>query len=350
LPTAVAIICGGQSPEHDISLMSAKNILNSIDKKKFSPQVIYIEKNGCWRYAGDNLDELTSQQLPELCIIPGHKNHCIAFKDDPNKKLLIDIAFPVLHGPLGEDGTIQGLFRLCGLPFVGSNVLGSAISMDKDVIKRLLRDAGIRVPKFLVFHQHEKDQINFTHIISQLTLPIFIKPTNAGSSIGITKVKTEIEFQSAIDEAFRYDEKIIIEEGINGREIECAVLGNENPSVALPGEIVPHHEFYTYTAKYFDANGASVIVPAELDKTTIHRFQEISLLVFKALCCSGMVRVDFFYTSDGTIYVNEINTIPGFTNISMYPKCWIASGISYTDLIEQLIMLGLKQRHYAMAI
>ena len=341
---AVAIICGGQSPEHEISLLSAKNVLRAIDKEKFTPHIIYINKEGQWKYAGENSDDLSARTLPSLCIIPGQKNP-IVFKEHPEKNLGIDIAFPILHGKLGEDGTIQGLFRICNLPFVGSDVLGCAISMDKDVIKRLLRDAGIEVPKFLIFHRPELNHIKYKDVISQLNLPVFVKPTNGGSSLGINKVKNETEFNHAIEEAFRYDDKIIIEECIQGREIECAVLGNENPKVALPGEIVPHHEFYTYTAKYFDDNGASVIVPATLDSETILRFQKLSIDVFKLLCCTGMVRVDFFYTDNGKIFVNEINTIPGFTNISMYPKCWIATDLSYMSLIEQLIMLGLEKHH-----
>jgi D-alanine-D-alanine ligase len=346
LRIAVAIVCGGQSPEHEVSLLSAKNVFNAIDKDKFDTQIIYITKDGEWKYAERNIEDLTKRHLPTLSITPGSKNP-ISSIDGPKQNISIDVVFPILHGQFGEDGTIQGLLKMCQLPFVGSDVLGSAISMDKDVVKRLLRDAGIPVPKFLVFQRKDKGQITFNHIAAQLKLPFFVKPTNAGSSIGINKVKEEATFQNAINEAFQYDEKIIIEEFIAGREIECAVLGNDSFEVALPGEIVPHHEFYTYTAKYLDKNGASVIVPAELNTTTIAQLQKTSIEVAKILCCAGMVRVDYFYTPDGKIIVNEINTIPGFTNSSMYPKCWTVTGLSYSSLIEKLLMLGLEKHRHA---
>jgi D-alanine-D-alanine ligase len=343
----VAIICGGQSPEHEISLMSAKNILNALDKNKFKIEIIYIDKKGHFRYANhhiNNLENLPSENLPELAIIPGYKNNSFAFKDNLTKTLNIDIAFPILHGQLGEDGTIQGLFKMCNIPFVGNDVLGSAISMDKDVLKRLLRDAGINIPKFLTFYRHQKHQINFEQIISELNLPFFMKPTNAGSSIGISKIKNKNDFELGLSNAFKYDEKIIIEEYIKGREIECAVLGDAEPIASITGEIIPHHEFYTYEAKYFDENGASVIVPAEMSLEEVKKFQEIAIKTFQVLCCSGLARVDFFYDENKNIFLNEINTIPGFTNISMYPKCFEASGISYSHLVEKLILLGLKKQ------
>ncbi len=337
----VGIICGGQSPEHEISLFSAKNIFNALDKQKFIPEIIYIDKKGNFRYAKDNMDILPSEDLPLINIMPGHGKKLFGFD--------LDIVFPVLHGLLGEDGTIQGLLKLCNMPFVGNDVLGSAVCMDKDVAKRLLKQAGIDVADFLVFEHfaHIKNHINFEDITAKLKLPFFVKPANTGSSIGIHKVKSKEDFKKALDDAFKYDNKIIIEEFIEGREIECAVLGDEEPLSSQPGEIIVHHEFhefYDYQAKYFDENGASVIVPAQLEKTEITRFQQMAVETFKILCCSGLARVDFFYATNGRIVVNEVNTMPGFTNISMYPQCWEAAGVSYPLLVEKLILLGLKKQ------
>jgi len=335
---SVGLIFGGQSPEHTISLMTAKNVLQAINREKFDPHLIYIDKKGYWFY----VKNMESDQREPLVIEPGNQKYSIQFKNDSNKSLNLDIVFPLLHGQLGEDGTIQGLFKMLNIPFVGNDVLGSAISMDKDVIKRLLKQANIRVPEFLVFHRHEK--IDFDKIVNTLKLPFFLKPCNAGSSIGVHKIKDEKEFEKALKEVFQLDEKIIIEEFIPGREIECAVLGNDTPVVSLPGEIIPHHEFYTYEAKYFDENGADVIVPAKLSQDQITQFQMLSLQIYKTLCAMGLARIDFFLTEDGKIWVNEINTIPGFTNISMYPKCFEKSGIPYGELIEKLIMFGLEKQ------
>lgn len=328
----VGLICGGQSPEHEISLFSVKNVEAAIDKNKFNSFTVHISKDGVWSYHNE-----------ELYLAPGAGKKCLRYKNHPEKYLELDIVFPILHGINGEDGTIQGLLELCGIPYVGSNVLGSAINMDKDVTKRLLRDAGIPVANFLVFYSHESDQLNYQDIISKIGAPFFVKPINAGSSRGVHKIKSETQFQEVLAEVFNYDEKIILEEYIAGREIECAVLGNTTLSVAIPGEIIPHHEFYTYTAKYFDENGATVEVPAKLAPTVVTEFQELSKRAFKALCCESYARVDFFLTPDGKIFLNEINTIPGFTNISMYPKCWEASGLRYSELIEKLIHLGLEK-------
>jgi D-alanine-D-alanine ligase len=340
----VALICGGQSSEHEISLMSARNIFNALDPEKFHPEIIYIDKKGNFRYAQNNMDILPAENLPLLACVPGQGKDTFIFKDNPQKSVSIDIVFPVLHGLLGEDGTLQGLFKLCNLPFVGNDVLSSAINMDKDVTKRLLKQANIDTAKCLVFHAHQQPQIHFEEVAQKLSLPFFVKPANTGSSIGIHKVKSEGDFNRAIETAFRHDEKILIEEFIAGREIECAVLGDELPVVSLPGEIITHHEFYTYEAKYFDKNGADVIIPADLEKTAVARFQQIALHAFNILCCSGLARVDFFYTPQGRILLNEINTLPGFTSTSMYPKCWEAAGISYGHLVEKLVLLGLKKR------
>ena len=329
----VGIICGGQSPEHDISLLSSKNILAAIDTEKFIPHLIYIQKNGIWVYDDQ-----------ELCLLPGHKHNFLVFKHNPEKTLPLDIVFPILHGPMGEDGTIQGLFEFCGIPYVGSGVLGSAINMDKDITKRLLTQAGINTADFLVFKKQDSHTINYNNIISVLKTPLFIKPTNTGSSIGVNKVNNKQDFDKAILEAFKYDSKIICESFIAGREIECAILGNNNPEVSIPGEIIAHEEFYTYQAKYFNEQGATVEVPAKISADASALFQQTALHAYKTLECRGFARVDGFLTPDGQVFINEINTLPGFTNISMYPKCWQASGVNYTDLISRLIVAGLENR------
>ena len=255
----------------------------------------------------------------------------------------VDVIFPVLHGPFGEDGTVQGLFKLANVPFVGASVLGSAVGMDKDVMKRLLRDAGIRTARFVVLERSASAETEFEDLQHQLGLPFFIKPANLGSSVGIHKVKDKEQFVRAVEDAFRYDSKILIEEFVPGREIECSVLGNEKPMASLPGEIIPRHEFYSYEAKYMDENGAFLEIPAKLPADIIKEVQDIAIKAFKALCCEGMARVDFFLRDNREVVVNEINTIPGFTKISMYPKLWEASGISYADLIDRLIQLALER-------
>jgi len=253
----------------------------------------------------------------------------------------VDVVFPILHGPLGEDGAVQGLLKLANVPFVGAGVLGSAVGMDKDVMKRLLRDAGIPVPKFLVFGRGQKP--DYAAVTKALGSPVFVKPANLGSSVGISKAKDAAGFDKAVALAFRYDTKVIVEENIQAREIECAVLGNEAPKASIAGEIIPTHEFYSYEAKYLDEDGARLEIPAKLDAATLQRVQALAVHTFKVLACEGMGRVDFFLTPDGQLYVNEINTIPGFTKISMYPKLWEASGIGYTQLISRLIELAMER-------
>jgi D-alanine-D-alanine ligase len=255
----------------------------------------------------------------------------------------VDVVFPVLHGPFGEDGTIQGLLKLANLPFVGAGVLGSAVGMDKDVMKRLLRDANIPIAKFLVFERREAGKIRPANVARVLGIPFFVKPANLGSSVGITKVSDRRQLGPAIKEALRYDNKILIEENIPGREIECSVLGNENPIASLPGEIITRHDFYSYDAKYVDQKGAQLVIPAELPKRTLKEVQAIAVKSFKVLGCEGMARVDFFLRDGREIFVNEINTIPGFTQISMYPKLWEASGLPYGKLIDRLIQLALER-------
>jgi D-alanine-D-alanine ligase len=343
----VAVLFGGRSAEHEISLISARNIVQAMDKAKYDIIGIAIDKEGRWFFdESSRLLKGTQRVVSQTgngsaALVPGAKKSPLIQISAKNILRSVDVVFPVLHGPFGEDGTVQGLLKLANLPFVGAGVLGSAIGMDKDVMKRLLRDARVPVAKFLVFERG--DRINFGAVKSTLGLPFFIKPANLGSSVGINKVAKETEFKHAVAEAFRFDKKILIEEGINGREIECSVLGNEHPVASLPGEILTRHNFYSYNAKYIDEQGAKLVIPAKLPGATIRNIQEMALQTFKVLCCEGMARVDFFVQNDGKVLVNEINTIPGFTKISMYPKLWEASGITYATLIDRLIHLAVER-------
>ena len=303
----IGVLFGGKSAEHEVSILSAKNVIKALDKNKYQIARIKINKNGKFN-----------------------------FKVIQN----LDVIFPVMHGPFGEDGSMQGLLKLAGVPFVGAGVLGSAVGMDKEVMKRLLRDAGIPIGKFIVKKSGEK--INFQEIKKVLGLPLFIKPANMGSSVGVSKARNEAEFKKATQEAFKYDSKILIEEFISGREIEGAVLGNDQPIASVPGEIIANQEFYSYNAKYID-EGSVAEIPAKIDKKTAKRIRELAVRTFKALNCEGMGRVDSFLTKSGKVYVNEINTIPGFTDISMYPKLWEASGIPQTKLLDILINLSLER-------
>ncbi len=348
----VAVLFGGRSAEHEVSLQSARSIIDALDRDKYDVLLIGINKEGQW-YLNDASRFLLKADNPKLvklnngagtsvALVPGQKNELIDLSDKkPAGK--IDVVFPVLHGPFGEDGTVQGLLKLANIPFVGSGVLGSAVGMDKDVMKRLLRDAGIPTAKFLVVHKHQLGKLRYGEVESLIGCPMFVKPANLGSSVGIRKVKSQAEFMPACQEAFAFDRKILIEEFVEGREIECSVLGNDDPVASLPGEIIPQHEFYSYEAKYIDEKGALLKIPAELPAETVERVKELAVASFKALCCEGMARVDMFLAPDGRIKVNEINTIPGFTKISMYPKLWEASGIPYKELIDRLIRLAIER-------
>jgi D-alanine-D-alanine ligase len=346
----VAILFGGRSAEHEISLISARNIVAAMDRSKYEILAIGIDKQGRWFYdEGARLlgDHEQNQVMPPrnahlAALLPG------AGKSTPIRLSgrglgSVDVVFPVLHGPFGEDGTVQGLLKLANVPFVGASVLGSAIGMDKDVMKRLLRDARVPIGRFQAYGRSTKDRINFTRLKKTLGQPLFVKPANLGSSIGISKVETRSELEAAVKKAFRFDNKILIEEFLEGREIECSVLGNDEPIASLPGEIVTGHDFYSYDAKYIDHQGARLEIPAKLPRAIVRTVQEIAITTYKTLCCEGMARVDFFVKTDGQVLVNEINTIPGFTQISMYPKMWEASGIPYPKLIDRLIQLALRR-------
>ncbi|MFQ5864489.1 MAG: D-alanine--D-alanine ligase [bacterium] len=349
----VGILFGGKSAEHEVSLQSAKNVVEAIDKNKYEVVLLGIDKQGRW-YLNEASRFLLNADNPKLISLnKANENVALVTGKSGKQRLVslsdnksfgpIDVVFPVLHGPFGEDGTIQGLLKLANVPFVGASVLGSAIGMDKDVMKRLLREAGIPMAGFLVFPRASSHEIDFEAVKSQLGVPMFIKPANLGSSVGIHKVSDQPHFDQAVQDAFQYDTKIIIEEAIAGREIECSVLGNENPIASVPGEIIPQHEFYSYEAKYIDEHGAILEIPAKLPEEIVKQVQELAIKAFKVLCCEGMARVDFFLRNDQEVLVNELNSIPGFTRISMYPKLWEVSGISYTQLIDRLIHLALER-------
>jgi D-alanine-D-alanine ligase len=278
-----------------------------------------------------------------MAVIPNSKDKQLVYVGGIKKEEPLDVVFPILHGPFGEDGTVQGLLKIMGVPFVGPSVLASAIGMDKEVAKRLWRDAGIPVAKFLVFYSYEEHKISFSKVKRELGLPLFVKPSNLGSSVGVSKVHNKKEFKLAIREAFKYDVKILIEESVKGREIECSVLGNEDPIASIPGEVIPLDEFYSYEAKYIDENGAVLDIPAKLSKKKENTIRKLAVKAFKTICCEGMARIDFFLTDKGRVIINELNTIPGFTNISMYPKLWEISGITYSKLIDILINLAISR-------
>lgn len=328
----LGLIFGGKSAEHEVAINSARSVYQALDKNKYNIILIGINKDGSWHHFPHSFFLSENNKIS--------KN---SSKINPSSILgFCDVVFPVLHGTYGEDGTIQGLFEIFNIPYTGPDVLGSAIGMDKDVTKRLLRDAGILIPEFEILNKHEAKKLN--QIIKKFKFPVFVKPANLGSSVGISRVNKKNELKKAVNDAFLYDNKVLIEQGIFGREIECAVLGNEYPAASELGEIIPHDSFYSYKAKYIDENGASLIIPVKLPNHIKKAVQKIAVDTFKALCCTGMARVDFFLEK-GTnkIYVNEINTIPGFTKISMYPKLWGISGLPYSKLLDQLISLAIDR-------
>jgi D-alanine-D-alanine ligase len=350
----VGILMGGKSAEHEVSLLSAQSVIHALNKEKYQVTIIGINKIGEWflyddlesalAHADDpNKIELKPSQQPVTLL--SDKNSTFLTSLNGNKPIYLDVIFPVLHGPNGEDGSIQGLLQLNNIPFVGPGVLGSAVSMDKDVMKRLFVQAQLPTARFRVVTMHEYKTKPFTYeeIEQTLGVPFFVKPANLGSSVGVVKIKNKAEFKAKIDFAFQFDHKILIEECIAGREIECSVLGNESPEASLPGELIPQHEFYSYEAKYLDSQGALFEIPAKLEKDQVSAIQTLAIKAYKTLCCEGMARVDVFLEKGGRILINEVNTIPGFTKISMYPKMWAASGLLYPDLIDKLIMHAMNR-------
>jgi D-alanine-D-alanine ligase len=389
----VGILFGGRSGEHEVSLLSAASVLQAIDKDKYEVVPIGITKSGKWLTSTDaeNLlqgklvieprqlragDPQTTQaaavlmqgeavvfppepiRRPESNKVAHRESGLMPFQTDASqlrrasdRAINVDVIFPVLHGTFGEDGTIQGLLELADIAYVGAGVLGSAAGMDKDIMKSLFTAAGIPIVKHvtLLRSEWEKEPKKVQKFVeSKLKYPVFVKPANLGSSVGISKAHNRKELGPAIEEAAKFDRKIVIEQGVGGnknkaREIECSVLGNDDPAASIPGEIVPVKEFYDYNAKYLD-EGSELIIPAKLTKVETRKVQELAVKAFQAVDCSGLARVDFLMDpTTRKIYLNEINTMPGFTAISMYPKLWAASGVDYPDLIDRLIQLGMER-------
>ncbi|RMG50616.1 MAG: D-alanine--D-alanine ligase [Acidobacteria bacterium] len=357
----VAVIFGGRSGEHEVSLISAGSIIRAMDRRKYEIIPIAIDKNGHWLPPSEARRLLPEGTLPSLprwmtdrrvteIILPGdaQSGGLLAFDSSMRliKRMPLDVVFPVLHGPYGEDGTIQGLLELADIPYVGCGVLASAAGMDKDMMKRLFRQAGLSVVDYLVIERsvwRKRPAAIMGRIRRKMGFPVFVKPANLGSSVGITKVKDGNGLKDAIELAAQFDDKILIEEAIDGREIEVSVLGNDDPIASLPGEIIPGAEFYDYTDKYI-SDAAQLIIPAKLPARLTAKLQRWAIRAFQAIEGSGMARVDFFIERrTGRLLVNEINTIPGFTSISMYPKLWEVSGIRYPELIDRLIELALER-------
>jgi D-alanine-D-alanine ligase len=346
----IGILFGGKSAEHEISLQSAKNVYEALDKEKYNPVLIAIDKTGRWvsqseaellMLSAKAVDASEEETGNRVALIPESKGAMTVIHGNDSFPVL-DVVFPILHGPYGEDGTVQGLLKLANIPFVGAGVLGSAVGMDKDVMKRLLRDAGIPIGKYMCIYSEESIP-GFEEVSRKLGLPVFIKPANLGSSVGISKASTESEYLKALEIAFQFDQKVLIEEFIKAREIECAVLGNRNPIASIPGEVIAQHDFYSYEAKYLDEKGASIEIPAKLSEQLTLEVQQLAIKTFQVLCCEGLGRVDVFLTDDNRLLVNEINTMPGFTKISMYPKMWEKTGIPYRLLIDKLIELAMER-------
>ena len=348
----VGVVFGGKSTEHEVSLLSAQSIIRALDAERFDVVLIGIDKDGRWALCDEAIPLLHADDpkrialSPAACpvaVVPGDRDGRLSALGKELPVPQLDVVFPVLHGPLGEDGTVQGLLKLANIPFVGAGVLGSAVGMDKDVAKRLLRDAGIPIADFLTVNARQAAALSFDQVVARLGLPFFVKPANAGSSVGVSKVTDDDSYAMAMHEAFKFDGKVLIEEFIIGREIACAVLGNDEPIASCLGEIVPTHDFYSYEAKYLDEDGALLQIPAEVEDGLVQQIRLLAVRTYQTLCCEGMARVDFFLRPNGEALVNEINTIPGFTSISMYPKLWEASGMPYRTLLERLIDLALER-------
>ncbi|MGV1755346.1 D-alanine--D-alanine ligase family protein [Rhizobium sp. A22-96] len=349
----VAVLFGGQSSEHDVSIMSARNVIRAIDAGTYEVVPILIDRVGRWLLVeaeGGVLAEPVAYEGTEVCLLPGAKGRLLALEGAGAREIAaVDVLFPVLHGLYGEDGSIQGLAQMVGIPLVGCGILGSANAIDKDIAKRLLREAGLPVARSVTLTRGEKP--DFKAIVSALGAPVFVKPTRQGSSVGVSKAHHAGEFESALADAFKHDRKVLVEEFVRAREIECAVLEQPDGTlfVSVPGEIATAaaHGFYSYDAKYIDQDGAVVTIPADIPTETAETLRRMAADGFRALGCEGLARVDFFVRPDESVVINEINTMPGFTNISMYPKAMGASGISYPELVGRLIEHGLARAKQA---
>jgi D-alanine-D-alanine ligase len=351
----IGVVLGGMSAEHEVSWQSARNVIHALDPEAYQPIPILIDKQGDWHlletkevFSDDLLAAPDPKPLPEGRKILLDRDAGALFlvrKDGGTRMHRLDVVFPAVHGPYGEDGTLQGLCKMYQVPFVGPGVLSSSVCMDKEVMKRILLERGIPVPRYVAYDNRAGSRPDLEQARRNLGLPLFVKPANLGSSVGVTKVGAIEDLGKALAHAWQFDDKAIVEEFIEGREIECSVLGNEDPIASVPGEIIPgsEHGFYSYDAKYRDPEGADLKIPADLPEDVTAKVQDLAVRSFVALLGEGMARVDFFVKQDGSVLVNELNTIPGFTNISMYPKLWEASGIPCRELVHRLIQLGIER-------
>jgi len=348
----VAVLFGGRSGEHPISIRSSRYVVDSLDRQRFDLALIGIDRAGGWHLCSESqyrqLDqEVTGPDLPTVVPVPGSGGCTLIDPRRPGETVaVIDVAFPVLHGPYGEDGALQGTLEMLDVPYVGIGVLGAAVCMDKDVCKRLLRDAGIPVVPFAVVCARDwaAQPAAVLAAVADLGASLFVKPANLGSSLGVSRVTRPAELEPAISRAFALDVKVLVERAIDGREIECAVLGNDVPEASVPGEIIPGDAFYSYEDKYAAASTSQLRIPAPLTDAMRERVRDTAVRAFRALECCGMARVDFFLEKGSeTLYLNELNTVPGFTSISMYPKLWAASGLPGTELASRLVELALDR-------
>ncbi len=355
----VGVVFGGRSGEHEVSLVSAASVIASLDKNKYEVVPIGITQEGRWLSSHNAVQLLKDRdsldRVPEQFLAPEpHRRALVSPGKPPSEATKLDVIFPLVHGTFGEDGTLQGLFELADIPYVGAGVLGSALGMDKIIQKQLFAEAGLPISKYVWFLSSDcvaNARRVATACEKSLRYPMFVKPANTGSSVGITKAHDRKELLASLTTAAEFDRKVIVEQGIARiREIECSVLGNDTPECSLPGEIVPSNEFYDYDAKYVDGK-STAIIPAKLPAFTVKKLRALAIRAFTALDCAGMARVDFFVTkTSGKVYLNEINTIPGFTSISMYPKLWEATGLSYSKLLDRLIELALERHAQKSAI
>lgn len=343
--TRIAILYGGRSVEHGVSINSARNIAKFIDRQQFEPFYIGITEAGTWHLTPE-VDKHISAGEPLTLVLDAQRPR---FRTAAGRELTADVAFPVLHGTDGEDGSIQGLFKAMDIPLVGTGVLGSAISMSKLISKKILQAAGLPVADFLYCYFDNRDAFSFARVSETLGLPFMVKSANLGSSVGVSKVKSAAEFDHALDEAFRFDHVVLFEKYVKGREVECAILGNQPAQASLPGEIIisDKYEFYTFDAKYVDPEAVQIKIPASMTARESDTVRELSLKAYQALACEDFARVDLFLTAEGDVFVNEINTIPGFTNSSMYPMMWKERGLGFTELITRLVQLAEKRHQHS---
>ncbi len=342
----VALLCGGRSAEHDISLQSAHHVIAALDKSRFELTVIFLSQKGGWFLVDPDKEHFEQSQARSLVLIPGRSHSPFALESALQHSLEIDCVIPMLHGTYGEDGSVQGLLEVLEVPYVGSGVVGSTVCMQKHLAKRLLRFAGLPTVDWIEVNHNTVDQVSYDKLAEQLGEIFFIKPAALGSSVGISKVYNALEYDRAMCDALQYDDQVIIEPYIRGREIECSVLGNEDPMASLPGELITSYDFYSYKAKYLDPKSLQMVTPADLSEPICSEIQKLAIAAFKVLQCHGMARVDCFVTAEQEILINEVNTIPGFTPLSLYPKNWEVSGLPYGQLLDRLIHLAIEQYHH----